>query len=346
MRIFVSGGCGFVGASLVKKAVEKGHHVFNIDLKNTAQIAPQLAPVKSKENYSQLIGNVTDRIMLAALMKEFKPDAFIHCAGGVTQKNGTPNFQGSEATLGILNAVKIYVESLNDEARNAFKFIIPFNTLVYGPLTGSKVEFDTHDSLSSSSVSTARAVMDLILANAWSAETGIPVIYCGASALYGPHLSYDNLIPTLVKNASKEAITKVLDPNNSYDWLHVEDYTSGLLAAAHSGVGNETYLFSARAERRNIDIATNAMLSLDGLLLRDDGRSHIQFIQEDTSSSISPYRCALNAGKAERELNWFAKHNLLMGLRDTVSYYLPEQFSADTKKAANSNQTIRGLAAE
>ncbi|ACT60068.1 NAD-dependent epimerase/dehydratase family protein [Hirschia baltica] len=349
MRLFVSGGCGFVGSSLVKQAVINGSHVFNMDMRNTAQIAPQLAEVKGKKNYSQLIGNVTDSVMLSALLKEFKPDAFIHCAGGLSEKHGTPSLQGAEATIGVLEAVKTYYKSLDETAQKKFKLVIPFNTLIYGSLNGSVAEFDTNTPLSTTSITAARAVMDLVLVNGWSAETKIPVIYAGASAIYGPNQNSDALIPSVLKAAVKQTS---ISPDRAYDtldWLHVDDFADGLLAAAKSGKNGHTYLFSGRSERRHIDITTNVLMILDGVYPRNDHQSYKVLLHDAPQSQTAPLRCALSPIKAETDLNWYAKNNLLMGLRETVIWNMQKlapKFTVQTNKAANSNFSASGLAAE
>lgn len=349
MRLFVSGGCGFVGAPLVKQAISNGSHVFNMDMRNTAQIAPQLADVKAHKNYSQLIGNVTDSIMLSALLKEFKPDAFIHCAGGLSEKHNTPSLQGAEATIGVLEAIKSYFQSLDKEAQKTFKLIIPFNTLVYGSLNGNAVEFDTKTPLSANSITAARAVMDLVLVNGWSAETKIPVIFAGASALFGPYQQNHAFIPKLLKSALSQTPVALERPYDTLDWLHVDDYAEGLWAAAEFGKNGQTYLFSGRTERRCIDIATNMMMALDGIAPRDGNESYKKLMAEIPTSQTAPLRCALSPIKAETELNWRASRNLLMGLRETVMWHV-EKIAPKTghakQKAAIRNISSNGLAAE
>ncbi|MFC7291634.1 NAD-dependent epimerase/dehydratase family protein [Hirschia litorea] len=344
MRLFVSGGCGFVGSSLVRQAVSLGINIFNVDTRNTPQGAPQLEGSNNAKCYSQLIGDVTDSIMLSALLREFKPHALIHCAGGIQQKKGTTTTQGATATIGVLDAVQSYFANLTDEAKKEFRFIIPFDTSVFGSLDIHKAEFSGMHPINPQTILGGRAALDIALIQGWANETHIPIIYAGASALYGSWQQAEAYIPSTIRQALNHQSISIPRAQDTLDWLHIDDFANGLLQTAIKGEQNKTYLFSARSERRNIDIANNVATILDGLLPTSQGESYRTRLQEE--NSLPPLRCALDSTPAETKLGWHAKQNLLMGLRENVAWHLNQMPAAHKEKAANGGSPTSGLAAE
>ncbi len=347
MRLFISGGCGFVGSSLVRQAVSLGINVFNIDTRNSPQGAPQLEETNTANCYSQLIGDVTDSVMLSALLREFKPHVFVHCAGGIQDKKGILTAQGATATIGVLNAVQTYVSSLSENDLKDFRFIVPFDTSAFGSLSIHRAEFSGMNPINPQSILGGRASLDLALIQGWVAETQVPTIYTGASALYGSWQQADAYIPTLIGEALTQQNITIPHAQNTLDWLHVDDFSNGILKTSLKGEQNKTYLFSARSERRNIDIANNIATILDGLTPALQGQSYRTRLQEGKSNT--PLRCALDSTLAETKLGWHPKQNLLMGLRENVAWHLSHTHSklmAQINKAANGGHSTSGLAAE
>lgn len=349
MKLFVSGGSGFVGSSLTRQAISFGVNVFNIDIANKSQGLPQLENCHISSEYSQLIGNVTDSVMLSALIREFNPHAFIHCAGGTSWKKGIQTADGATATIGVLDAVKVYYSGLSEDAQKTFKFIVPFDTSVFGSLTGLASEFSGMSPLAPQSIDGGKACIDLNLIQGWMAETGIPVIFVGASALYGKWQPDEAFLPQLITSAFKNEEFEISRANDTLDWLHVDDFAQGLICAAIKGEPNATYLLSARSERRKIDIANNVMTILDGLAPRKDLLGYGELIKEHSPSNTPEILCALNTIEAETKLGWYPKHNLLLGMREIVAWHLEQSHPKrilQNNKAANEDIPQRGLAAE
>ncbi len=73
MKIFVTGGAGYIGSHVVKALGEKGHQIIVYDNMSTGHEWAVL--------YGRLVkGDLSDKVYLDAVIKEFKPDAVMHFA--------------------------------------------------------------------------------------------------------------------------------------------------------------------------------------------------------------------------------------------------------------------------
>src|SRR5690348_152176 len=78
MRVLVTGGCGFLGAAVVRQAIERGDHVLNLDRRRKATPCPQLGNTTTAKGYARIEADVSDRALMRSYFREFKPDAVIH----------------------------------------------------------------------------------------------------------------------------------------------------------------------------------------------------------------------------------------------------------------------------
>ena len=58
MRVLVTGGCGFLGAAVVRQAIERGDHVLNLDRRRKATPCPQLGNTNGAKGYARIEADV------------------------------------------------------------------------------------------------------------------------------------------------------------------------------------------------------------------------------------------------------------------------------------------------
>jgi UDP-glucose 4-epimerase len=76
MKIFITGGAGYIGSHVVKMLGAQGHELFVFDNLSTGH--------KWAVLYGNLIkGDLADTQLLQKTMKAFKPDAVIHFAASI-----------------------------------------------------------------------------------------------------------------------------------------------------------------------------------------------------------------------------------------------------------------------
>ena len=80
MKLFVTGGCGFIGSAAVRYLIENGHEVLNIDKLTYAGDLRTVAEVVNQSDYQFLNADITDKQAMSDAMNGFQPDAVLHLA--------------------------------------------------------------------------------------------------------------------------------------------------------------------------------------------------------------------------------------------------------------------------
>lgn len=121
-KIFITGGFGFIGSELAKKALLKGFSVFLYDSLSYEQdlnkLLKDIESKKSKESKLEwVIGDTRNNDLLAVSLKKFKPDFLFHFAElvGVYACDHNPsytkaiNFDASKSVIDVAEKLEIPV---------------------------------------------------------------------------------------------------------------------------------------------------------------------------------------------------------------------------------------------
>ncbi|GJL92638.1 MAG: dTDP-glucose 4,6-dehydratase [Hyphococcus sp.] len=321
----VTGGAGFIGSAVVRRAIAAGDEVLNVDKLTYAANPDNVAMVADNALYRFAKNDICDLAAMSALMNEFKPDAVMNLAA---ETHVDRSIDGPGAfiqtniigTYALLEAARGYVG--NGGAPAQFRFHHISTDEVYGSL-GPTGEFtETSPYQPNSPYSAAKASSDM-LARAWRETFGLPVIVTNCSNNYGPYQFPEKLIPVVIIAALEGRDIPIYGKGaNIRDWLHVEDHADALLLVAREGKPGEIYNVGGRAERTNLDLVKMICAVLDGELSTSPHAPHESLIKFVTDRPGHDQRYAINCDKIERELGWTPAHTIEQGMRDTVKWYL------------------------
>ncbi len=325
MRLMVTGGAGFIGSAVARRAIADGHDVLNVDKLTYAANLDNVAEIASNERYHFAQQDICDQKAMTALIDGFKPDAIMHLAAEShvdRSIDGPRDFIDTNivGTYALLEAARGYVRS--GAAPKGFRFHHISTDEVYGSL-GAEGAF-TEDSpyRPNSPYSASKASSDM-LARAWSETFDLPVVISNCSNNYGPYQFPEKLIPVVVINALEGRPIPVYGKGeNVRDWLYVGDHAEALLLVAQQGAPGETYNIGGRAERSNLDLVRMICALLDKALLESESRPHDSLIAFVDDRPGHDFRYAINCDKIERALGWTPTMTIEEGMARTVRWYL------------------------
>ena len=326
-RLLVTGGAGFIGSALVRRAVREGRHVLNLDKLTYAGSLGAVAEVSGDPRYEQVRGDIGDRELVRSLLARFRPTAVVHLAA---ESHVDRSIDGPAAfvetnivgTFVLLSEALEYVRSLDAEAAAAFRFVHVSTDEVFGSL-GPIGRFDeSSPHRPNSPYSASKAAADH-LARAWFHTYGLPVVTTNCTNNYGPFQFPEKLIPlTILRALEGRSLPVYGTGDNVRDWLFVEDHVDALLLALQRGRPGETYGFGGHAERRNIDVVRAVCRVLDDLAPSAGHPDRAALIEMVGDRPGHDLRYAMDTGKAERELGWRPQATFDSGLAETVGWYL------------------------
>lgn len=351
MKIMVTGGAGFIGSAMIRKAIAQGHDILNIDCLTYAANLDSLKSVSANRNYAFEKIDIRDADAISAAVNEYSPEAIMHLAAEShvdRSIDGPGDFMQTNiiGSFNLLQAARGHFETLSGVARDAFRFQHISTDEVYGDLTPDDPAFTEDTPYDPSSPYSASKAASDHLVRAWARTYGLPVLITNCSNNYGPYQFPEKLIPVVILNALHGNPIPVYGKGeNIRDWLFVDDHADALLAVLAKGKTGETYNIGGHNERTNIDLVRTICALMDDIVPSSDG-SYADLIEFVTDRPGHDQRYAINADKIEEEIGWTPSVNFDEGFERTIRWYLENEGWWRPLVGQGSFETRRGIKAE
>lgn len=334
MKILITGGAGFIGSAVVRHIIENtSDSVVNIDnLTYAGNLESLLSALESKRYAFEKV-DICDRAELDRVFNIHKPNAIMHLAA---ESHVDRSIVGPAAfietnivgTYTLLEATRSYWNTLDEDAKQAFRFHHISTDEVYGDLEGTDDLFTETTSYEPSSPYSASKASSDHLVRAWLRTYGLPTIVTNCSNNYGPYHFPEKLIPLMILNAiSGKSLPVYGDGMQIRDWLFVEDHARALYKVVTEGVVGETYNIGGHNEKANIEVVQTICSLLEELVPnKPEGIEQYQdLITYVTDRPGHDVRYAIDATKIERELGWSPEETFESGIRKTVEWYIDNE---------------------
>ncbi|WP_069942130.1 dTDP-glucose 4,6-dehydratase [Pseudomonas putida] len=332
MTILVTGGAGFIGANFVLDWLAGSDEpVVNLDKLTYAGNLQTLSSLQGDKRHIFVHGDIGDSELVARLLQEHQPRAIVNFAA---ESHVDRSIHGPEdfietnivGTFRLLEAVRAHWGGLNDQARQAFRFLHVSTDEVYGSLAADEPAFtETHQYQPNSPYSASKAASDHLV-RSYHHTYGLPVLTTNCSNNYGPYHFPEKLIPLMIVNAlAGKPLPVYGDGQQIRDWLYVKDHCSAIRRVLEAGTTGEVYNVGGWNEKPNLEIVNRVCALLDELRPRGDGKPYAEQITYVTDRPGHDRRYAIDARKLQRELGWKPAETFETGIRKTVAWYLDNQ---------------------
>lgn len=300
MKLFVTGAAGFVGAEVLRLALEGGHEV--IAPVRPGSAAPRLQRFEGK--FARVDVDLRDASAVRAALMQLQPDAIVHLAwGGVANSARFDRTQISDNIDVACQLVEYGAEA------NVGAFIGLGSQGEYG----AAVQMREDCLPEPTSLYGAAKVATLFLTRQLAAQANMRHAWLRLFSTYGPNDNDGWLIPMLIGEMLAGRRPRTTAGTQFWDWLHVEDVARGVLAATTTPTASGVFnLGSGRPARvhdvveRIRDLAAPGMELVFGEVpFRPDQVMHME-------ADISRLRAATG---------WAPRIDIEQGLRETVAWY-------------------------
>jgi dTDP-glucose 4,6-dehydratase len=317
MRLFVTGGAGFIGSNYVHYVLATtDDEVTVFDALTYAGNLDNLRDLESNARLRFVKGDICDRDAVSEAMAGH--DMVVHFAAEshVDRSIVSPdefvrtNCDGTNVMCDV--ARRVGVE----------RFLHVSTDEVYGSIEqGSFAEADALEPRSPYSAS--KAGSDLIAA-AYHETHGLPVVITRSSNNFGPYQFPEKVVPLFVTNLFEgKKVPLYGDGLNVRDWCFVEDNCAGVDLVLRRGETGEIYNIGAGNEITNRELTTR-LLSLCGA---DD--SMIDYVEDRLGHDR---RYSIDTAKV-RALGWAPRRDLDEALGATVEWYRDNRWWWEPLKA-------------
>ena len=326
MKILITGGSGFIGSAVVRRALLLGHSVINVDCLTYAASPKTNIKLEGNSNYIFENINICHKNKILKTIKDHKPNAIIHLAAEshVDRSIHSSKVFMETNILGTYNLLEASRDYLNSNKKiNNFRFLHVSTDEVYGSL-GKSGFFREESKYSPNSPYSASKASSDHLVNSWFKTYGLPTIITNCSNNYGPYQFPEKLIPSTILNCIRgENIEIYGDGKNIRDWLFVDDHADVLLQIIEKSNVGEQYNIGGNNEITNNHLVQLICENLDKKISSSTSfKDQIKYVDDRPGHD---FRYAVDTSKVTEKIGWTPNVSFRKGLDLTITWYLNNQ---------------------
>ena len=306
MRILVTGGAGFIGSHFIRAwlAARPDSEVVNLDALTYAGSLDRLADVAAAPGYRHVRGSICDAKALRGAMAGCDTVAHFAAETHVDRSitDAAPFLRTNvEGTALVLEAAR---------AAGVRRILHVSTDEVYGPVPEGEV--DERAPLSPRSPYAASKAAADLLAQAYYATHGVPVLIVRPTNIFGPWQLPEKFIPLCIANCCDGLPVPIYgDGQQRRSWLYIQDACRALLTLAADGLVGDVYNLAGGHEQANLDTARQIALALGAPAER---------LQPVADRPAHDRRYAMHDAKL-RTLGWRPATPFNEALAETIRWY-------------------------
>ena len=351
MRIFVTGGAGFIGSALVRHLIANtAHEVLNFDKLTYAGTLSTVERVATSNRYRFVQGDICDaeaaalsncRFQSRTSSRIWRPKAMSTARSTAPAPSSRPT---SSAPSRCCEA-RAYWQGLDEAAKRAFRFHHISTDEVYGSLgdDGLFTEETPYDPRSPYSASKAGSdhLVSRLGAYLWPAGADHQLLE-QLRALSFPRKADPADDPQRARWRAAAGLRQGRSGPRLALCRGSRPRAAGVFERGEPG---RTYNVGGHNEKQNIEVVQTVCAILDRLRPRADGRSYAEQITYVADRPGHDKRYAIDATRINDELGWQPQETFESGIEKTVAWYLDNEEWWRPIVAEHQAAQRRGLAA-
>ncbi|WP_033170662.1 NAD-dependent epimerase/dehydratase family protein [Selenomonas sp. ND2010] len=306
MKVFLTGGAGFIGSHLVRQLLQVDHRVFVMD--NVSSGAWRHLPARGNACTCWQM-DIREASVKAKICKE-KFDVIVHLAAQtmVDASIKDPIFDASENIMGTLNVLEV--------ARQCGARVIFASTAAaYGDVVDTDLPvLETHELRPQSFYGLTKVGVEKYL-DLYHELYGLDYVVCRFANVYGERQGDSGeggVISIFAKRiVNGQDITIYGDGKQTRDFVYAGDIARGICKAMTTENVNTVYNLSTQTE--------TTLLDLVKVMREVSGRDIVTHFGPQREGDI--YRSMLSNQKAINGLGWMPEITLREGLKRTLEYF-------------------------
>lgn len=255
MRIFITGGAGFIGSHLADVLLARGDSITALDNLSTGR-RENIAHLMARQDFQFVEGSVLDHDLVEKCVRQC--DEIYHLAAALHVKRILE--RPLEALKTNIHGAEIVLEAA---ARHRKKILIPSTSEIYGKNANGPLKEDDDRILGSPLKSrwgySAAKGIDELLAYLYFKEQGLPAVIVRLFNTVGPRQTgqYGMVVPRFVDQALKgEDITVYGNGKQRRCFLHVKDAIAAMTQLmSHNEAGGKVFNVGGETELAIEDLA-------------------------------------------------------------------------------------------
>jgi len=311
MKLFVTGGAGFIGSNFILYWMGKhpSDTIVNFDKLTYAGNLENLRSVEKFSHYHFVHGDICDASAVAKALVNI--DMVVHFAA----ESHVDRSIMEPATFVRTNVIGTHILLEASLKFGVKRFHHVSTDEVFGSLAiGSSSKFNERTRYDPRSPYAASKAGSDHLVRAYYHTYGLPITITNCSNNFGLYQFPEKLIPLAITNLLEGKKVPIYgDGLNVRDWLYVEDHCRAIDAVLTRGKIGETYCIGGLTEDINNLAVVKKIVTLMG---KDE--SVIEFVKDRPGHDR---RYAIDWTKMKTELGWQPQHDFDTWLTKTIHWY-------------------------